>query len=262
MPSVSKSPPGWREHGAPLMVHVSHRPAGRFMGILMVRTSALFCHHLAIHVLLLLLCVTIHLMHLECSVISLSVVECVVLCCLFFFKKTNKKTPHCTWEKQAFVPKPVIQRLKKIPNWKLSSINQYSTDCSVGMLFLLCGMWVPAAAASLYLVSGDLYILNWRKPVSSQAPSGVCSSLQTATSSGRKDECVCPAWHHAFIIHKRTLQAGVLQPPPPSCVVLVSSRGSYTSTSSRMKINILLRSAGCRRTVPPQRENLEAVTKH
>lgn len=192
---------------------------------------------------------------------------CCWMCCLvlsFFLqkKKTKKKKPHCTWEKQAFVPKPVIQRLKKIPNWKLSSINQYSTDCSVGMLFLLCGMWVPAAPASLYLVSGDLYILNWRKPVSSQAPSGVCSSLQTATSSGRKDECVCPAWHHAFIIHKRTLQAGVLQPPPPSCVVLVSSRGSYTSTSSRMKINILLRSAGCRRTVPPQRENLEAVTKH
>lgn len=118
---------------------------------------------------------------------------------IFFFAHKTLTTPG----KQAFVPKPVIQRLKKIPYWKLPSINQYSTDCSVGKLSLLCWMWVPAAPASLSLATGDLYILNWRKPVSSHAASGVCSSLQTATSFGGKDcGCVCPAQHHAFIIHR------------------------------------------------------------
>lgn len=120
--------------------------------------------------------------------------------CWWFFFSHKTLT---TLGKEAFVPKPVIQRLKKIPYWKLPSINQYSTGCSVGKLSLLCWMWVPAAPASLSLATGDLYILNWRKPVSSHAASGVCSSLQTATSFGGKDcGCVCPAQHHAFIIHR------------------------------------------------------------
>lgn len=97
------------------------------------------------------------------------------------------------------------------PNSKLSSINQYSTGCSVGMLFLLCWMWVPAAPARFYL--GDLYILNWRKPASSQTLWGVLFKQLPPLEEKMN---VCPAWHHEFIIHKEHYkQASFNQPFPP-----------------------------------------------
>lgn len=82
----------------------------------------------------------------------------------------------------------------------------------------------------------SLYIKLKETCFPSQEPSWVCSSLQTATSSGRIYECVsCSASyiHHSW----GKLQAGVLQ--PSLCMVLVSSRGSSTPTSSCIEINML-----------------------
>lgn len=63
--------------------------------------------------------ISMHLMHLEYFFV------CCWMCCLLFsFFKEKKKNPHCSWESKLFVPKPVVQRLKKIPYWKLSSVNQ------------------------------------------------------------------------------------------------------------------------------------------
>lgn len=172
--------------------------------------------------------VAIHVL-LQC--IAVIVMHCHVVRHSFIFSM------HCVWKSCLFPPEASDQMLQEIScnNAFLHKSLYHRLRCRDALPYMLN----TSASTSNKPLSQEwwsLYIKLKETCFPSQEPSWVCSSLQTATSSGRIYECVsCSASyiHHSW----GKLQAGVLQ--PSLCMVLVSSRGSSTPTSSCIEINML-----------------------
>lgn len=117
-------------------------------------------------------------------------------------------------EKVAYFPlKLLIKCCRRFLVITLSSINHYIIDCGVGMLFLICWILVQAPPTSLYLTSGGLFTLNWRKPVFHHRNPLGCAPLCKQLLLLEEYMSVCPALRRTSIIHRENYKQASFSHP-------------------------------------------------
>lgn len=127
--------------------------------------------------------------------------------------QTVAMSMHCVWKSCLFPPEASDQMLQEISYKTLSSINHYIIDCDVRMLFLICWILVQAPPTSLYLTSGGLFTLNWRKPVFHHRDPLGCAPLCKQLLLLEEYMSVCPALRRTSIIHRENYKQASFSHP-------------------------------------------------